>query len=85
MKEEIVGEDGGTSEEEILDGDVTNRFGALFPRPIGVRESHDGLDQLDSAGDGISGKAAGVLTRRGASGRRASSKDGAGGAASVAC
>ena len=67
MKKEIVGEDQGTS-EKISDGDVTNRFGALFTRPIGVRVPLDKLEELDSAGDGDSGGAPGVLTHRGASG-----------------
>ena len=37
------------------------------------------------AGDGVSGRTAGVPTRRGASGRRVTSKRGAGVAASVVC
>ena len=36
VKKEIVGEDRETF-EEISDGGVTNRFGALFTCPIGVR------------------------------------------------
>ena len=44
MKKEIVGEDRGTS-EKVLDGGVTNRFGAL--RPIGVRVLLDRLEELD--------------------------------------
>ena len=46
--------------------------------------STDSMNSI-SVGDGISGRAAGVLTRQGASGGRAPSKGGAGGAASVAC
>ena len=84
MKKEIVGEDQGTS-EKISDGDVTNRFGALFTRPIGVRVPLDKLEELDSAGDGDSGGAPGVLTHRGASGGRVPSKGGAVVTASVVC
>ena len=47
VKEEIVGEDRGTSKKEIPDGGITNRFGTLFTRPIVVRESLDRLDELD--------------------------------------
>ena len=46
-KEEIVGEDRGTSEDKIFNGDVTNRFGALFTRPIGALIPLDRLDELD--------------------------------------
>ena len=47
VKEEIAGEDRGTSKKEIPDGGVTNRFLALFTRPIGVGESRDRLNELD--------------------------------------
>ena len=47
VEEEIVGEDRGTSTKEIPDGGVTDRFGALFTCPIGVRESPDRFEELD--------------------------------------
>ena len=47
VKEKIVGEDRGISEKKIPDGGVTNRFGALFTRPIGMRIPLDRLDELD--------------------------------------
>ena len=37
VEEEIIGEDRGTCEKEIPDGGVTDRFGALFSCPFGVR------------------------------------------------
>ena len=46
-KEEIVGDYRGTSEKEIPDGGVTNRFSALFMHPVCVRESLDRLDELN--------------------------------------
>ena len=50
MQEEIVEEDGGTSEKKMPDTSVTNRFGTLFTLPIVVRESLDRLDELDFCG-----------------------------------
>ena len=47
MKKEIVGEDRGTSEKKVSDGGVTNRFSALFTRPIGVRVPLDRLEELE--------------------------------------
>ena len=47
MEEEIVGEDRGTSTKEIPDGGVTDRFGALFSCPIGMRESLNRLEAHD--------------------------------------
>ena len=46
MKKEIVAEDRGTSEKKVSDGGVTNRFGALFAHPIGVRVPLDRLEEL---------------------------------------
>ena len=63
MEEEIVGEDRGTSEKKIPDGGVTNQSGALFTCPIGVRVRTAPSTPMNSisAGDGVSGTAAGVL------------------------
>ena len=47
MKKEIVGDDRGTSAKKIPDGGVTNRSGALFTRPIGVRVPLERLEELD--------------------------------------
>ena len=47
MKKEIVGEDRATSEKNVSDGGVTNRFGALFARTISVRVPLDRLKELD--------------------------------------
>ena len=47
VKEEIIGEDRGTSGKEIPDGIDINRFGLLSTSPIGVRKSLDRLDELD--------------------------------------
>ena len=48
VKNEIVGGDRKTTyEKKVSDGGVTNRFGALFARPIGVRVSLDRLEELD--------------------------------------
>ena len=47
MKKEIVGEDRETSEKKVSDGVVTNRFGALFARPIGARVPLDRLEELE--------------------------------------
>ena len=47
VEEEIVGEDRGTSEKETRDSGVTDRFGALFSCPIGMRESLDRLEAHD--------------------------------------
>ena len=68
VKEEIFGEDRGTANKKIPNGGVTDRFSALFTRPIGVRvyRSTDSIDS-NSARDGISGRAVGVLAHRRAS------------------
>ena len=47
MKQEVVGENRGTTDKKIPDDGVTNRLGALFTRPIGVRVPLDRLDELD--------------------------------------
>ena len=47
VKKEIVGEDQGMSDERITDGGVTNRFGVLFTRPIGVRVPLGRFEELD--------------------------------------
>ena len=44
LTEGNVGEDRGASEQKIPDGGVTNRSGALFTRPSGVRVSIERFD-----------------------------------------
>ena len=47
VKKKIVGVDRKTTyEKKVSDGGVTNRFGALFARPIGVRVPLDRLEEL---------------------------------------
>ena len=48
VKKKIVGVDRKTTyEKKVSDGGVTNRFGALFARPIGVRVPLDRLEKLN--------------------------------------
>ena len=47
MQEEIVGEDGGTAKEKVPNGGGSNRFTALFTRPIGMHVSLDRFNELD--------------------------------------
>ena len=47
VKEEIVGEDRGTSGKKIPNGSVTIQFGALFTRPKAACEYHS-TDSMNS-------------------------------------
>ena len=47
MNEEVPRLNLGTHREGVPDGGVTQRFGALFTRPAGVRVSLDRFDELD--------------------------------------
>ena len=46
-KEEIAGGDQGTAKKNIPNGGVTERFSALFTRPIGMKLSLGRFDELD--------------------------------------